>query len=535
MESFHMSSLAFLLLLLSLFLFSERFLINCDALGQCFEAESSALLQLKRGFSSGDLDAWQSSTNCCIWKDVTCDESLGRVISLDLSNQFIGGMIDPSFFNLTSLRALNFAKNIFFGISIPNYGWDRLVNLSSLDLSNAGFAGKIPVAIFLLKKLQYLDISGNLMLSGSLPKFSEDSSIPSCLLKGVSLQVLKIRGNQLHGAIPDEISPKCELQIIDLRDNQLDELIPRSLSNCHSLQILDLGNNNLKDTFPYWLGNMSSLRVLVLRSNKFYGKVGPFEGNHERNYAFSMLHVLDISFNNFSGKLCAECFNNFKSMMIDKTETVEDLTFHFQGQYYYLGLLTIMNKAQPMTIQKLWAVFKSIDFSNNYFEGEIPITIGQLTSLQVLNMSHNYLTGKIIPQFGNLSQLESLDLSMNSLSGKIPQELASLNFLEYLDLSYNKLVGNIPVGGQLSTFSKTSFQGNNGLCLLPCNKSVPRVNNTTTSLELGNRALKNRNYMIILGILFGVGFGSSMAIVVVLDVMCCDRCRRRRSRRPIDG
>ncbi|XP_020682005.2 receptor-like protein 7 [Dendrobium catenatum] len=918
MELFHINYVVFFrLLLLSFCLVFEFFSINCNALGQCLESESSALLQLKRGLTSGHLDIWKLSTNCCIWEGVTCDESTGRVIGLDLSNRFIAGMIDPSLFNLTSLRALNFSNNKFHGISIPNYGWDRLANLSSLDLSYAEFAGKIPVGIFSLMKMTFLDLSSpydefgglslaskpiflrnmsslkelhlenvdlspyqnewcdalanftpaleklsmidcslsdascfsvsmlphlysidltgnnldfkilysfvnltslislvveknqfkgvfpkqlfllkklrhlyvgfNPMLSGSLPKFLEDNklislslqdtiffwnlpdtignlkflnylvlsncqfsgrippsirnlsqlnrldlsennfsgdlefefikdlknlvdldlsksglslnswdacngsflssfpkilffraarcnltkiptiinyplrmdildlsnnrihgeipswfwrinialnlscnmfthvaepplnltmynndfiyidlhsnmlegpisplpltnytlldfsnnhftsfisfnitshqnslkylflannsltgeippficnmtnllvldlsnnmltgSIPSCLLKGVDLQVLKIRGNQLHGAIPNEISPKCELQIIDLRDNQLDDLIPRSLSNCQSLEILDLGNNNLKDSFPYWLRNMSSLRVLVLRSNKFHGEVGPFEGNLERNYAFSMLHVLDISFNNFSGNLCAECFNNFKSMMIDKIDIVKDFTLEFLSQYYYLGLVTIMNKAQQMTIQKFWTIFKSIDFSNNYFEGEIPITIGQLTSLQVLNMSHNYLTGKIIPQLQNLSHLESLDLSMNSLSGKIPQELVFLNFLAYLNLSYNKLVGNIPVGGQFFSFSNTSFEGNNGLCLLPCNASVPRVNNITISLNLHKQALKNRRYMIIMGILFGVGFGGSMAVVVVLDVMCCD------NRRPIN-
>ncbi|KAI0531229.1 hypothetical protein KFK09_000782 [Dendrobium nobile] len=170
------------------------------------------------------------------------------------------------------------------------------------------------------------------------------------LLKVVYLQALKIRGNQLYGAIPNVISSQCGLYILDLRDNQLYESIPRSLSNCQSLEIRDLENNNLKDTFPYWLGNMSSLRVLVLSSNKFHGKVGPFEGILERNYAFSMLHVLGISFNNFSGKLCAECFNNFESMMIDKTDNAHDVTLFLENQYYNLDLLTIMNKGLPMTI-----------------------------------------------------------------------------------------------------------------------------------------------------------------------------------------
>ncbi|KAL0928931.1 hypothetical protein M5K25_000866 [Dendrobium thyrsiflorum] len=65
-----------------------------------------------------------------------------------------------------------------------------------------------------------------------------------------------------------------------------------------------------------------------------------------------MLHVLDISFNTFSGKLYAGCFNNFKSMIIDKTYAAQDVKF---------------NIAQQMKIQKLWMILKSIYFSTNLF------------------------------------------------------------------------------------------------------------------------------------------------------------------------
>ncbi|XP_028550161.1 receptor-like protein Cf-9 homolog isoform X5 [Dendrobium catenatum] len=118
MESFHINFLAFLhLLLLSLSLFSGHFLINCSALGQCVEAESTSLLQLKQGFSYFLFNTWIPGTNCCNWEGVTCDE-WSRVISLDLSNQGLDGEIPPTIGQLTSLQVLNMSHNYLTGIGI---------------------------------------------------------------------------------------------------------------------------------------------------------------------------------------------------------------------------------------------------------------------------------------------------------------------------------------------------------------------------------------------------------------------------------
>ncbi|XP_020672997.1 receptor-like protein 7 [Dendrobium catenatum] len=116
-------------------------LLPSDASVRCLEEENSAILQLKKGFITGNLETWQPGTDCCIWEGVTCDEN-GRIIVLNLRFRFIIGTIDPSLFNLTSLDTLSLAYNKFDGIAIPDHGWDRLVNLSSLDLSYAGFVGK---------------------------------------------------------------------------------------------------------------------------------------------------------------------------------------------------------------------------------------------------------------------------------------------------------------------------------------------------------------------------------------------------------
>ncbi|XVF78911.1 hypothetical protein PTKIN_Ptkin14bG0176000 [Pterospermum kingtungense] len=108
--------------------------------------------------------------------------------------------------------------------------------------------------------------------------------------------------------------------------------------------------------------------------------------------------------------------------------------------------------------------------SCNNFEGKIPETVGNLTSLQVLNFSHYILTGHIPSSFGNLAALESLDLSSNMFDGEIPVQLTGLNSLEFLNLSKNRLVGSIPQGKQFNTFSIDSYGGNFGLCRFPLSK-----------------------------------------------------------------
>ncbi|XP_058104839.1 LRR receptor-like serine/threonine-protein kinase SIK1 [Magnolia sinica] len=61
-----------------------------------------------------------------------------------------------------------------------------------------------------------------------------------------------------------------------------------------------------------------------------------------------------------------------------------------------------------------------------------------------LNLSNLNLGGENSPAIGDLQSLQTLDLKRNQLTGSIPDEIGNCVLLKSLDLSGNLLYGDIP-------------------------------------------------------------------------------------------
>lgn len=64
---------------------------------------------------------------------------------------------------------------------------------------------------------------------------------------------------------------------------------------------------------------------------------------------------------------------------------------NYMGDIYYQDSLVMVVKGFGIHVEKIFTTFTVIDFSNNYFHGEIPNSVGKLQSLGRLSLSQNSL------------------------------------------------------------------------------------------------------------------------------------------------
>ena len=102
-----------------------------------------------------------------------------------------------------------------------------------------------------------------------------------------------------------------------------------------------------------------------------------------------------------------------------------------------------------------------LDLRDNGLVGSIPVEIGNLSELAVLNLAGNELTGSVPRELGDLRQLDTFILRRNQLEGAVPAALAKLVDLRILRLGYNRFQGTIPAWlGSLTKLERLDLKRN---------------------------------------------------------------------------
>ncbi|XP_057484599.1 putative receptor-like protein kinase At3g47110 [Actinidia eriantha] len=185
--------------------------------------------------------------------------------------------------------------------------------------------------------------------------------------------------------------------VLNLERKKLAGTIPPHLGNLSFLRGINLRVNSFRGTIPQELGLLSRLRYLNLSQNAFQGEI-------PSNLSYcSNLQVIDLSYNNLVGE--------------------------------------IPDELSVLSMEKL----TGFGISVNNLTGNIPIWLGNASSLIKLSMGENNFQGSIPTELGRLSKLQLLQIAGNNLSGTVPPSIYNLSSLLYLDIGDNRLYGRIPL------------------------------------------------------------------------------------------
>nr|GMD63918.1 receptor-like protein 12 [Ipomoea batatas] len=366
--------------------------------------------------------SWNSSIDCCLWDGVTCDESTGQVVELELSCSRLIGTIDSNstLFHLSHLQKLNLAGNRFDG-SFISHKFGDFSYLTHLNLSTSRFSGQIPSKILHLHTLISLDLSDTYYYSSPLEIGNHDFMF--LLQNATQLRELVLDGIPIHSSIPPNVS--SSITTLSLSYTELQGSLPSNIFHLPNLQKLFLeGNKNLSIHFPSTRWNSSlSLSYLDLSST------GCPPNIIESLRNLSRVKYLRLANCGLSGKVSEAILDLEQLTALDLSDN------SLEGGF-------------PDLFIKLWRLKKLFLYSNS-FTAQFPSSITNITQLEALELSNNSLYGTVPSWLFNHSTLYLLDLSSNQLQGSIPTSLSKQKNLIILDLSSNNFSGTV----ELNMFS----------------------------------------------------------------------------------
>ncbi|KAK3019165.1 LOW QUALITY PROTEIN: hypothetical protein RJ639_004714 [Escallonia herrerae] len=311
-----------------------------------------------------------------------------------------------------------------------------------------------------LQDLERLNLEANKLGTNK----SNDLSFLDSLVNSTHLSQLTIARNGFGGVLPDSlVNLSTALTVLRLDDNYMSGSIPLDVGNLVNLELIALSINMFSGKIPESIGNLFKLKELYMHGNYISGKLPSSIGN------ISELSVLDLKANMLEDRIplslgnCTKLqalglqYNQLIGMIPEQLVGLSSLS---RALYLNQNRLTGPLPLQVGNLKNLGL----LNISGNRLTGAIPSALGDCQVLEFLDMHDNLFEGTIPSSLKQLKGIKVLDLSRNMLSGQIPKFLSELPLIEFLNLSYNELEGEVPTEGVFKNVSAFSIVGNMKLC-----------------------------------------------------------------------
>ncbi|KAG6692181.1 hypothetical protein I3842_10G100700 [Carya illinoinensis] len=396
-----------------------------------------------------------------------------------LGSTKLSGLMPSIFFNMSSLQLLELGFNTLSG-ALPTYIFNQLPNLQYLSVSHNQFSGELPeIGNLTMLRVLYLDHNN---FEGTI------SSSFNCK----HIRILVMEDNNLKGRVPPEIWNLTKLTKLGLQNNNFEGSIPSEIGNLQNLEVFSNANNGFVGPIPFKIFNISTIQTISMAANEFSGHLPSDMGlflpklkqlglaenklsGRIPNSIFnaSQLTLLDLSSNSLSGRIPKALGNlrllqrlNLEINNLTMGSPESNILSYLSNCKDLRGLSLSFNPLHgflPNSVGNLSLSLQRLYLSSCNIQGNIPVQIENLSSLNTLTLSQNKLKGPIPTTLGRLHMLQVLLLPANKLEGHILSDLCHLKSLYILSLKSNKIFGHIPTCISNLTFLRHLYLGFNQL------------------------------------------------------------------------
>ncbi|XP_022635283.1 receptor-like protein 12 isoform X2 [Vigna radiata var. radiata] len=319
--------------------------------------------------------------------------------ALDISWNYLTNDILPYLEGLTSLKELYLGYNQLDSDLHFEGLWSKLRNVELLDLSGNNFnQTDIGSALSGLLSLNSLYLGYSKLTWRSIYNISKLSSLETLYLHENYLNESESIFYMLRPLKENEAFKwPTNLQHLDLSENSLSNRFLSSVMTLSHLQYLDLSENQFEGALD--INGLKSLRRLdfldldgnMIDGNKLRESLGALS---------SSIRKLSISHNNLKGIIVSQDFHDLRNL--------EELTLD----------------------------------GNNNMKNEFFECIGNLTSLKALFLSFSHINGTLpVADWYKMKKLEELSLIDNGFEGFLPSSFVNMTSLRILDISQNNFIG----------------------------------------------------------------------------------------------